>query len=75
MRGAPRSKVNAIQQNGSPDGRIGRNDGVIMDQALLELIEREGKPNESEWIDEVLRSFSNAPAGRATGWAASVIIS
>jgi hypothetical protein len=54
---------------------IERNDGVIMDQSLLELIEHEGKLIKSEWIDEVLRSFSKAPAGRATGWAASVIIS
>jgi hypothetical protein len=56
-------------------GGIERNDGVIMDQALLELIEHEGKLIESEWIDELLRSFSQASAGRATGWAASVIIS
>jgi hypothetical protein len=41
-----------------------RNDGLIMDQALLEPKEREGKLIESEWIeyrDEVLRSFSHAP--------------
>jgi hypothetical protein len=53
---------------------IERNDGVIMDQALLELIEHEGQLVESEWIDEVLGSFSKAPAGGATGWKASVIM-
>jgi hypothetical protein len=48
MHGTPRCQVN----------------GVMMNQALLELIEREGKIIESEWIkyrDEVLSSFTKAP--------------